>query len=81
MIGARNCHDQMTMDVQRGLLFGTAILAWVSYDATDVMNALGLKDRLDEAAVALIALGLGIALISFGAYVWHQWRRQPTAVS
>lgn len=62
-------------------LTGAALLAWVSYDATKVMQSLGLEARMDEATVAVLSLSLGAVLVASGIYVWRRLARTSDATS
>ena len=44
-----------------------ALLAWVAYDASDIVAFFGLGAYADEASVALLALGLAAAGMLGGA--------------
>ncbi len=61
------------------MLFGGALLAWVLYDATEVMKFLGLQVRMDEAGVALLGLCTGVFLIAAGLYARRRMREVPAA--
>lgn len=63
------------------LLAGVALLAWVSYDATSVMQSLGLQARMDEAAVALTTLLLGALLLASGIYIWRRVLRSSNSIA
>jgi transcriptional regulator with XRE-family HTH domain len=63
------------------LFAGVALLAWVSYDATNVMQTLGLQARMDEAAVASIALLVGFFLVTSGIYIWRRILRPSHAIA
>jgi len=63
------------------LLGGVALLAWVSYDATNVMQTLGVQTRMDEAAVASIALLLGSVLVASGIFIWRRILRPADAIA
>lgn len=54
------------------LLAGVALLAWVSYDATNVMRSVGLEARMDEATVAAFTLSLGTFMVASGIYIWRR---------
>lgn len=56
------------------IVLGMGLLAWVSYDATSVLGALGLQARMDEATVAVLALSLGIVLAGTGAFLVRRIR-------
>ncbi len=56
-----------------------ALLAWVLYDASDIVEVFGLSAYADEASVALLGLGLGAAgLLGGGALIRSSWRQQQT---
>ena len=63
------------------LLAGVALLVWVSYDATNVMQTLGLQARMDEATVALIVLLAGCLLVTSGIYIWRRVLRPENAIA
>jgi len=63
------------------LLAGVVLLAWVSYDATNIVQSLGLQDRTDEATVALTTLLVGAILVASGIYIWRRilWQSNSNA--
>jgi len=60
------------------ITLGVSLLAWISYDATAVLQALGSQNLLDEAGVALGGLLISLALIASGLFSWRQARSVRT---
>jgi hypothetical protein len=52
----------------------SALVAWVLYDATSVLETLRLAAVVDEASVALLGLALGLASIAVGIALWRRAR-------
>lgn len=57
---------------------GFALVAWVLYDATSVLETLRLADVVDEASIALLGLALGLASIAVGIVLWRRARLGTT---
>jgi hypothetical protein len=53
---------------------GLALVAVVLYDATGVWRALGLEAQIDEATVAVVALGLAMLMMGGGVVAWRRVR-------
>ncbi len=51
---------------------GLALLAWLLYDATSVLDALGLGVVVDEATVALLGLLVGVVCVLMGIACWRR---------
>jgi hypothetical protein len=58
---------------------GIALIAWLSYDAAIVQEALRLGTVLDEAGVAVLALALGLCSIASGIVLWRRTRGPSSA--
>ena len=59
------------------ILLGTALFAWLAYDATIVVDTLRLAAVASEALVAAVGLGLAAAFVSAGVVCWRRAARQP----
>ena len=61
------------------VILGLALLAWLLYDATSVVETLGLAALMSEAAVALLGLLVVAVCLGGGVACLRKSRAQATA--
>lgn len=58
---------------------GFALVAWVLYDASSLLETLRFAAVMDEAVAALLGLAFGCASMAVGIVLWHRTRSGTAA--